>query len=940
MVKSDLLKPMKKFFFNKNGVPVKVIGTNQDISEKILIETKLLEQQKLLLNAEKISLMGSWSWDIKNNLITRSENLYHLYEINPKIQNESFEDFIQLIHPEDVDLTKNAITDILLNKKGNSWNFRIKNSLNKIFNTNVNIQLNNNGEIELLYGTVQDITEKKSIEELLLKSEKSLKESQRIAQLGSWQYNIKTGQITGSEENFNIFGLPYNPEPANIEDFFSFIHEDDRENVSIAINEAVQNKSKYNIDHRILRPSGEVRYVNEQAEIIYDKNGYPELMIGTVLDITERKLTELTIIDLLRESQSLNEELVVSEEQVRESLDKSLQLNEILKSKEFELAEAQKIAKLGRWEYDLTTYKIYWSDEIFNIMGINPEVGTPDFENYFNMIHPDDREIFNKAVYDAVNDGIEYSIEIRMYKTDGSLIWTMGKGIAVRDDEGKIIKLIGINVDISDRKFPEIALKESEELFKALIQNSSDYVQLIDQEGHIIYESPVVENILGYQKMELVNSNFLDFVHPDDLSIAKASLQEVVINPNESSRVEIRLKDISGNWVWIDSVKTNLLSEQAVNSIVVNNRSISERKKAEEELLESEKKYRTLMESASDGIFLCDRDGYYTSANTTACHMMGYSKEELLKLNVKDLLTKEELINTPIKFEELYRGDTVISEREFLRKDRTVFTGEISAKMLENNVLQSFVRDISERKKAEVLLQNQNTELIKINAELDKFVYRASHDLRAPLASVLGLINIAKIEVDETLKDSYYDLMEKSINKLDGFIKSIINFSRNSRVEYFAEKIEFNDIINDSFDDLKYLQSGHNVNTEILISEGEFYSDLFRIKLIFNNIISNAFRYSVPMRERAFLNIVVIITDQEAIIKFIDNGQGIKSESIVRIFEMFYRATETNVGSGLGLYIVKDVIEALNGKIEVQSIYGEGSTFTINIPNLINKGIA
>jgi len=690
---------------------------------------------------------------------------------------------------------------------------------------------------------------------------------------------------------------------------------------------------------KIVTPTGEIKYVNEQAEIIYDKNGEPELMIGTVLNITERKLTELTIVNLLNEAHSLNEELVVSEEQVRESLEISLKLNEILKAKESELDEAQKIAKLGRWEYDLTTYKIYWSDEIFNIMGIKPEVGTPDFESYFNMIHPDDRDIFNKALYDAINDGIEYSIEMRMYKTDGSLIWTMGKGIAVKNEDGKIIKLIGINVDISDRKFPEIALKQSEELFKALIQNSSDYVQLIDQNGIIIYESPVVENILGYQKMQLISSNFLDFVHPDDLNKAKDSLQAVILNPNESSRVEIRLKDISGNWVWIDSVKTNLLSEQAVNSIVVNNRSISERKKAEDELLASEKKYRTLMESASDGIFLCDRLGNYTSANTTACNMLRYSKEELLKLNFKDVLTKEELTNTPIKFEELFRGDTVISEREFIRKDGTVFTGEISAKMLENNILQSFVRNISERKKAKVLLENQNTELIKINAELDKFVYRASHDLRAPLASVLGLINIAKIEVDKTMKDSYYDLMEKSINKLDGFIKSIINFSRNSRVEYIGEKIEFNNIINDTLEDLKYLQSSHNVTTDIVISEGEFYSDLFRMKLIFNNIISNAFRYSVSMREKAFLNINVVITMQEAVITFIDNGQGIKSESIDRIFEMFYRASETNVGSGLGLYIVKDVIEALNGKIEVQSTYGEGTNFTIKIPNLINKDI-
>ncbi len=245
--------------------------------------------------------------------------------------------------------------------------------------------------------------------------------------------------------------------------------------------------------------------------------------------------------------------------------------------------------------------------------------------------------------------------------------------------------------------------------------------------------------------------------------------------------------------------------------------------------------------------------------------------------------------------------------------------------------------DITERKLAEEQLKQQNQELLKINAELDSFVYRASHDLRAPLSSLLGLINISKTEANEEIKAQYLQLMEKSVGKLDQFIQGIINYSRNARLEVTGKPIDFQALVNETFDDLKYMDRSEVIQKQLSIEGGAaFFSDLFRLKIIFSNLISNAIRYSNP-RVASFIHIHIVIDAQKASIAFTDNGRGIAQESIGKIFDMFYRASQENVGSGLGLYIVKEVILALDGSIQVQSEVARSTCFTVTLPNLTSQ---
>ena len=257
--------------------------------------------------------------------------------------------------------------------------------------------------------------------------------------------------------------------------------------------------------------------------------------------------------------------------------------------------------------------------------------------------------------------------------------------------------------------------------------------------------------------------------------------------------------------------------------------------------------------------------------------------------------------------------------------------------ILENNIvtgLTVYARDITHQQRTEDLLKKQNGELSKINAELDRFVYSASHDLRAPLMSVKGLLNMISLDPNKENTEQYLQLMDKSINKLDNFISDIIHYSRNSRMEIMPKRIDFHELVEESTDSLKFMEGANTVSISSKISvAAPFYSDYSRLLMIFNNIISNAVRYR-DARKASFLNIEIDSGHAGALIKFSDNGVGIPEEYLDNIFKMFFRANADSKGSGLGLYIVKGAVEKLDGRIHVSSIVGGGTTFSIDIPNV------
>ncbi len=231
-------------------------------------------------------------------------------------------------------------------------------------------------------------------------------------------------------------------------------------------------------------------------------------------------------------------------------------------------------------------------------------------------------------------------------------------------------------------------------------------------------------------------------------------------------------------------------------------------------------------------------------------------------------------------------------------------------------------------------IEIKNNELIQINKELDHFVYSVSHDLRAPLSSIMGLINLYELskQSGEENCDQLIGLMKGRIAKLDGFIKDILDHSRNSRTALIKEEVLLVDLVNEVLDSLNYVKGFDQVTIEKELIEGLILIDKERFKIVLNNILTNAIKYTDTNKPLKWIKIKICMEDGNLLLEVEDNGKGIEANHIPFIFDMFYRGTNESDGSGLGLYIVKEVVTKMNGGIDLKSELGSGTRVSISIP--------
>ncbi len=242
---------------------------------------------------------------------------------------------------------------------------------------------------------------------------------------------------------------------------------------------------------------------------------------------------------------------------------------------------------------------------------------------------------------------------------------------------------------------------------------------------------------------------------------------------------------------------------------------------------------------------------------------------------------------------------------------------------------QELERQVKERTEA---LERANDELQLRNTELDRFVYSASHDLSSPLKSILGLIHVARLENPEPRQLEYLDMMEKSVDRLQSFIDEVIQYSRNSRMPVQLENFDFNGLVSSILNDYKYLQNFDKISFQVVDEvKHTMTADGMRLKIILNNLVSNAIKFQ-KSNGRPEIKISLKRDVDNYLISVADNGRGIQDEYLDKIFEMFFRATEETQGSGLGLYILKEAVSKLGGRIEVQSKVGQGTVFNVTLP--------
>lgn len=322
---------------------------------------------------------------------------------------------------------------------------------------------------------------------------------------------------------------------------------------------------------------------------------------------------------------------------------------------------------------------------------------------------------------------------------------------------------------------------------------------------------------------------------------------------------------------------------------------------------------------AISGVLLAALFSIYLTINHTGPFILSESTHSMLLLQIFIGVTS---ISTIVL-------SATVRERLTIQRELQSFNSNLETIVLDRT--KELNEEIKTRRAAEEKLRKTNQELSKRNTELDNFVYSVSHDLRAPIASVLGLINLARKDRDSKMKDTYLNMIHSSALQQDYFIKEILDQSRNSRLDVRREEVFFEPLINETFDHITFAGSKENVEKMISVEQDKpFYSDRWRLKVILTNLISNSVRYRNG--KDPVIKVNVRVRGDKAKVSIEDNGKGIAREHLANVFKMFYRATDDGHGSGLGLYIVKEAVEKLNGSIQINSKEGEGTTVNLEIP--------
>ncbi|MBL0742171.1 PAS domain-containing sensor histidine kinase [Chryseolinea lacunae] len=570
------------------------------------------------------------------------------------------------------------------------------------------------------------------------------------------------------------------------------------------------------------------------------------------------------------------------------------------------------------------------SEACDTFLGIPASAVMNDVTLMDSIVHPEDLDNLRASSLACEQAGREWNWQGRMH-VRGLVKWVEIRSNYELRNDGVIVRR-GIIQDITERK--ETA-RESEARYQSLVERLPIGV-VIHKQGRLVFANAFAHSILGGEKSEnLVGTDLLTFVHPDYQQRVIRRMKEVA-EGMPGAMIEQKYIRQDGQTIDVETMAYpfNFRGEQCVQVIF---RDITERKQTEARIKKNETLLAQLFQNVPMAVVLLTDSGKVEQVNRGFEEMFGYSLSELRGRSINDFIVPEELTHEGVDLNNLITSHRIVSIETVRRHRHGRIVNVILYGMpvlLDNETIGIYgvYVDITERKRVE--------EELKIrNGELDNFVYKVSHDLRAPLSSILGLVNLAKLPGNTDNPMDYIDIIGTKVEHLDHFIGDVLSHSKNLKMEVSVMKVDFSKIINETFADLNYLEGAKEIRQIIKVDGIDFYSDPWRIAEILRNLISNAIKYRQLDEVTPEIGIKINIDHLRAEIIFADNGIGISEENLERIFEMFYRATEQSDGSGIGLYIVKNAIDKLGGQITVASRVGQGTRFAILLPNRINSMI-
>lgn len=486
-----------------------------------------------------------------------------------------------------------------------------------------------------------------------------------------------------------------------------------------------------------------------------------------------------------------------------------------------------------------------------------------------------------------------------------------------------------------EKKALDLAILESEKAYRLLAENTSDVISLHNLSGDFKYVSPAIFELSGYKPEEVVGKKLNFFFHDDDVAKMRHQLESLA-DKERKLRFEYKFQKKDGSHIWIETtgkIVYDPTTSQA-KEIVAVSRDATERILKDKKLKESEEQYRLIAENATDMITRHDLHSVYNYVSNSSYTLIGYSPDDLIGKRAYEFLHPDDIPRIKTGLNDFINKGLGIytASYRYKKKDGSYIWIESTNKLTfveGTDIIEGVIsisRDITERKAFEARLE----EKIK---DLDTFIYRSSHDLKGPLASLQGLLNVAKSEINDEVAIQYLKLIEKSVMNLDTILMDLLNITKITQGSLSIVELNIKEIILKIISSFENLPEYSSIKWELDFDTNELlYLDKSLVKNIFQNLIINAIKYQDKTKEHTIIKISTRCYNNEMIIKIEDNGEGISESLQKSVFEMFFRGNTKSTGTGLGLYIVKNAVEKSGGKIELVSKEKVGSMFTIYLP--------
>lgn len=463
-------------------------------------------------------------------------------------------------------------------------------------------------------------------------------------------------------------------------------------------------------------------------------------------------------------------------------------------------------------------------------------------------------------------------------------------------------------------------------LFLKLVSHTNQAVAVTDHAGKVLLHNTLFETIALNDKAAL---NLKVIIKLAD-SAQRESVETRVSSALGMFKVNlIRLdqQPKEAEWLWLISPMEN--------------------RAGNENLIRLKNLYRSFVDNMFELVFRSSSTDTLVFSNRLFAATFGYGSVQQAKGQTFVQIFKDPQDYFSIKEEALLEKQVTGRKVLFKRPDGQELLAMVNCLLYADENEQPFfnwtILDISEWSDFDKKLQQKNEQLAKANSQVEKFLYSTSHDLRAPITTIFGLVNLMRHEVQDNSILDYVDKIESSVNRLDNIIHDILNFSKAYYQRLSSVRIDFEAMVQKVIAKHSNNQAFPKIHIEVKIrGDFSFYTDAERLEMIMDNIIRNAYNFYDEHKSRSFIHIYVTIKEDQAVLEFIDNGIGIGKQFLDNIFTMFYKASHLSKGAGLGLFIVKEAVTQIGGSVGVESEVGFGSLFRVVIPNnhkgrLINR---